>query len=124
MAKQKAKFYVVWQGREPGIYDSWAACEAQVKGVAAKYKGFATRAEAEAAFTSNPEDYITRNAIAKRTIASSASDLQALCADLQRSDLQCNDLQGYARSNGVLIARNDLAHRTARHLSACRGCHR
>lgn len=60
MAKQKAKFYVVWQGREPGIYDSWAACEAQVKGVAAKYKGFATRAEAEAAFTSNPEDYIIR----------------------------------------------------------------
>ena len=87
MAKQKAKFYVVWQGREQGIYDSWAACEAQVKGVAAKYKGFATRAEAEAAFTSNPEDYITRNAIAKRTTASSASDLQALCADLQRSNL-------------------------------------
>ena len=60
MAKQKAKFYVVWQGRESGIYDSWAACEAQVKGVAAKYKGFATRAEAEAALAANPEDYITR----------------------------------------------------------------
>ena len=59
MAKQKAKFYVVWQGREPGIYDSWAACEAQVKGVAAKYKGFATRAEAEAAFAANPEEYIS-----------------------------------------------------------------
>ena len=60
MAKQKAKFYVVWQGRESGIYDSWDACEAQVKGVAAKYKGFATRAEAEAALAANPEDYITR----------------------------------------------------------------
>ena len=60
MAKQKAKFYVVWQGREAGIYDSWAACEAQVKGVAAKYKGFATRAEAEAALAADPEDYITR----------------------------------------------------------------
>ena len=58
MAKQKAKFYVVWQGREAGIYDSWAACEAQVKGVAAKYKGFATRAEAEAALAANPEEYI------------------------------------------------------------------
>ncbi len=46
--------------------------------------------------------------------------LQALCADLQRSDLQCNDLQGYARSNGVLIARNVLAHRRARRLSAYR----
>ena len=56
MAKQKAKFYVVWQGREAGIYDSWVACEAQVKGVAAKYKGFATRAEAEQAFAANPED--------------------------------------------------------------------
>lgn len=85
--KTKAKFYVVWQGREAGIYDSWAACEAQVKGVAAKYKGFATRAEAEQAFAANPEDYITRNLTAKRSTASSASDLQALCADLQRSDL-------------------------------------
>ena len=86
MAKQKAKFYVVWQGRESGIYDSWEACEAQVKGVAAKYKGFATRAEAEAALAANPEEYISRNAIAKRSTASSESDLQALCADLQRSD--------------------------------------
>ena len=60
MAKQKAKFYVVWQGREAGIYDSWAACEAQVKGVSAKYKGFATLAEAQQALAANPEDYITR----------------------------------------------------------------
>ena len=87
MAKQKAKFYVVWQGREAGIYDSWAACEAQVKGVAAKYKGFATLAEAQQALAANPEDYISRNATAKRSTVSSASDLQALCADLQQSDL-------------------------------------
>lgn len=59
MAKQKAKFYVVWQGREAGIYDSWAACEAQVKGVAARYKAFATREEAEAALAADPKDYIT-----------------------------------------------------------------
>ena len=69
MAKQKAKFYVVWQGREAGIYDSWAACEAQVKGVAAKYKGFATLAEAQQALAANPEDYISRNATAKRSTA-------------------------------------------------------
>ena len=60
MTKQKAKFYVVWQGRETGIYDSWDACEAQVKGVAAKYKGFATRAEAEKAFNSLPEEYLKK----------------------------------------------------------------
>ena len=59
MAKQKAKFYVVWQGRESGIYDSWAACEAQVKGVAAKYKGFATREEAEKALAEGYEKHIS-----------------------------------------------------------------
>ena len=59
MAKQKAKFYVVWQGRESGIYDSWTACEAQVKGVAAKYKGFATLAEAEKALADGYEKHIS-----------------------------------------------------------------
>ncbi len=47
----KQKYYVVWQGVEPGIYDSWAACQAQIKGYpGANYKAFKTRAEAEAAF--------------------------------------------------------------------------
>lgn len=58
MAKNKANFYVVWQGREPGIYDSWTACEAQVKGVAAKYKAFATSEEAQQALVDGPEKYI------------------------------------------------------------------
>lgn len=45
----KKNFYAVKAGRTPGIYPSWAECEAQVKGHAgAMFKGFATRAEAEA----------------------------------------------------------------------------
>jgi ribonuclease HI len=45
------KFYVVWQGRSPGIYASWAEAEAQVKGYpAARFHGFPTRLEAERAF--------------------------------------------------------------------------
>jgi ribonuclease HI len=59
MTKRKAKFYVVWQGREAGIYDSWNDCEAQVKGVSAKYKGFATREEAEKALAEGFEKHIT-----------------------------------------------------------------
>ena len=70
MAKQKAKFYVVWQGRTSGIYDSWAACEAQVKGVAAKYKGFSTREEAERAFAEGYEKHISFSS-SNRSIASS-----------------------------------------------------
>ena len=61
MAKKKAAYYVVWRGVAPGVYDSWTDCEAQVKGQAgAAYKGFATRAEAQAAFSSSPDTYITR----------------------------------------------------------------
>lgn len=51
MAKNKA--YVVWAGRNPGIYKTWPECQAQIKGFpGARYKGFPTRAEAEEAFDS------------------------------------------------------------------------
>jgi len=54
----KQKFYVVWKGRQPGIYTTWDACAAQVNGYAgAEYKSFPTRAAAEAAFTGQYESY-------------------------------------------------------------------
>lgn len=62
MAKQKPKYYVVWKGKTPGIYTSWAACEAEVKGVDAKYKGFATREEAEKAIRKDYTAYISSTA--------------------------------------------------------------
>lgn len=45
------KFYVVWQGRKPGIYNDWNHCKQQVDQFAgAKYKSYSTLAEAELAF--------------------------------------------------------------------------
>jgi ribonuclease HI len=45
------KFYVVWQGRETGIFTDWDTCKKQIdKFAGAKYKSFKTRAEAESAF--------------------------------------------------------------------------
>jgi len=45
------KYYVVWVGRKPGIYPTWAEAERQVKGFQkAKFKSFPTRAIAEEAF--------------------------------------------------------------------------
>ena len=50
MAK-KQKYYVVWQGNAPGIYDSWADCQKQVTGVAgAQYKSFDSLSAAQSAF--------------------------------------------------------------------------
>ncbi len=46
MAK-KNKFYVVWKGKVPGVYQTWEECEKQVKGAEeAKYKSFETIEEA------------------------------------------------------------------------------
>ncbi|MFD2703895.1 ribonuclease H [Salibacterium lacus] len=47
----KKKYYVVWKGRKPGIYESWPECEKQVKGFAgASFKSFPSKREAEQAF--------------------------------------------------------------------------
>ena len=45
------KFYVVWQGRETGIFTSWGECKPQIEDYkGAQYKSFKTREEAEQAF--------------------------------------------------------------------------
>jgi ribonuclease HI len=86
MAK-KQKFYVVWQGKTPGIYEKWSDCEAQVKGVeGAKYKSFETKAEAQAAFRGNVWDFIGKNAPANQpTIVVPSKDApviwESICVD-------------------------------------------
>lgn len=54
----KNKFYVVWQGSHPGIYDRWEDCKKEIEGVkGAKYKGFPDRISAETAFKEGPDNY-------------------------------------------------------------------
>ncbi len=51
MSKKKKKYYVVWRGNTPGIYNSWEECQRQVVGVAgAQYKSFESKEAAERAF--------------------------------------------------------------------------
>ncbi|WP_318617053.1 ribonuclease H family protein [Sporosarcina sp. YIM B06819] len=47
----REKFYVVWRGKNTGIYLSWDECKEQVLGYkGAKYKSYNTKIEAEEAF--------------------------------------------------------------------------
>lgn len=49
--KKKKKFYVVWEGRQTGIFEDWDTCKKQVEKVeGAKYKSYESKQEAEAAF--------------------------------------------------------------------------
>lgn len=55
MAK-KNKYYVVWQGIEPGVYDSWSECRLQVEGVeGARYKSFDNLNDAVEAYRGAPD---------------------------------------------------------------------
>ncbi len=55
---KKTKFYVVWKGKRPGIYESWEDCKAQIEGFkGAQYKSFSTFQEAKKAFNGNYLEY-------------------------------------------------------------------
>lgn len=45
------KFYVVWEGRHPGVYEDWADAQEQIENFpGAKYKSFSSQEAAVAAF--------------------------------------------------------------------------
>ncbi len=70
------KYYVVWQGRQTGIFNSWDQCQAQVvKFADAKFKSFPTLAEAEAAFGDNKSLKLNSSNAAKKTIKVKAAAL-------------------------------------------------
>lgn len=72
----KEKYYVVWQGRKPGIYESWADCREQVHGAeGASYKSFPTRAEAQAAYEAGAP---ARQQRKKTTIVAKTRSVSAL----------------------------------------------
>jgi ribonuclease HI len=49
--KKKKKFYVVWEGKQTGIFNDWDTCKKQVFNVeGAKYKSYESKTEAETAF--------------------------------------------------------------------------
>jgi ribonuclease HI len=58
MAKKK-KYYVVWEGNDTGIFDSWKECQRHIKGYGgAKYKSFSTLQAAEQAYAGSYFDAI------------------------------------------------------------------
>lgn len=58
----KRKYYVVWKGRETGIFDNWDQCKASIdKFEGAQYKSFPTEAQAQAALQTNYWQCIKNN---------------------------------------------------------------
>jgi ribonuclease HI len=59
MARKKQKFYVVWAGHHPGIYDSWSECQNHINGYPNPvFKSFDSIEEANQAYRDDPQKYI------------------------------------------------------------------
>jgi ribonuclease HI len=58
----KKKYYVVWVGRQTGIFDTWEECSEQISGFPkAVYKSFKTKELAEQAVKSSSKDFIGKD---------------------------------------------------------------
>lgn len=69
---KSSKFYVVWVGKKPGIYETWAKCLEQTKGFSgAQYKAFTSYNEAEKAFKG--EESVVNNGYIKESLSVDAA---------------------------------------------------
>ena len=109
MAKSK-KYYVVWQGNEPGIYDSWPACQAQIKGYpGARYKAFKTREAAEDAFLGGAPSIVqgakSKKSAAKPRLDDLSSSVRAqINWDSISVDAACSGNPGKMEYQGVITS--------------------
>jgi len=90
----KTKYYVVWMGRQPGIYTSWAECTAQVNGFSgAKYKSYEREVHAREAFTLGWEKCVG--------VLASLSLPPEVIADSLSVDAACDGSPGKMEYRGV-----------------------
>lgn len=100
MAKP-GKWYVVWSGHEPGVYETWSECKQQIDGYkGAKYKAFADRSSAMRAF----EDGYTSYQRAHYGIGETATSVTAApVLNALAVDAACSGNPGAMEYRGVMI---------------------
>lgn len=98
------KYYVVWTGRQTGIFTDWPTAQRSVDGFAgARYKSFATRAEAQEAYESGAP---ARAAVARKAPADTAKTPAPAATGLQfYCDGACEPNPGNAGS-GIVVYRD------------------
>ena len=101
MAKKK-KFYVVWEGNSPGIYESWTETQLQIKGYpGARYKSFPTLEDARAAFHGHYDDFVEKNKKTKTKNSASPETHPEIIWDSISVDAACSGNPGAMEYQGV-----------------------
>lgn len=100
----KKKFYVVWKGKETGVFDSWEKTKSLVQGFeGAQYKSFASLNEAQEAAKGKFADYKGKST-QKATLSS--AELAKIGEPKQDSltvDAACSGNPGKMEYRGVLL---------------------
>jgi ribonuclease HI len=100
MAKQK--FYVVWEGLKPGIYESWEECQKNIKGFPnAKYKSFPTYHAAQTALNGKYEDYAAKPKNASIALEGLKENQPKPVFPSLAVDAACNTVTGEMEYRGV-----------------------
>jgi len=98
----KSKYYVVWNGRKPGIYEGWEACKEQVAGFnGAKFKGFQTKDLALSAFSDDPRKYMEKGLQVPKKIICSNPLVGEPIADSICVDAACSGNPGVLEYRGI-----------------------
>ena len=98
----KNNFFVVWEGKEPGIYRSWEECKRQIHGFeGAIFKGFVTETEAREAMVSPAWDYIGKNAKTKQPTPKNISKYGIPNFESLSVDAACSGNPGLMEYRGV-----------------------
>ena len=99
MSQKKQKYYVVWHGHHPGIYNSWEKCLIEVKNFPnARYKSFDSKAEAEEAYRNMPE--LKKSFVSKKTILPSTRKTGFISESIS-VDAACSGNPGLMEYRGV-----------------------
>lgn len=98
----KNKYYVVWKGRNPGIYDDWDVCKKEIIGCkGALYKGFPDLKSAETAFKMGYEAYKKSTPIEKAVVANCTEKPISYAFAV---DAACSGNPGRMEYRGVFVA--------------------
>lgn len=105
MAAGKSKYYVVWIGQTPGVYDSWELCSLMVDGwKGAVYKGFDSLEEARKAFELPPENFIEKKIAKGRKKEQKTRELpQQVCRQALAVDAACSGNPGQMEYRAVYL---------------------
>ncbi len=99
----KKKYYVVWKGKETGVFSSWDKVKKLVQGFdGAQYKSFADKTEAEKAFKKSYKDYRGKDTKKPTLSAKEKAKYGSPIAQTLSVDAACSGNPGKMEYRGVL----------------------